>query len=95
MAPNRRCARLERFHDTIMTTVLTAVVSCFGSALEIAHQFHLHMTKEVQQVDPGLRPCVLTANETNGPEFKVTLDVLPIDLMDQLGIQVTQRQHGK
>lgn len=79
---------LNSFHTTMMTRIFNEVLNCFMADLQNANAFHESLANEVRARGRELRPCVMTGRTNDGPKFNWTFDILPVNLIAELGIQM-------
>ncbi len=82
---------LQSFHETMMSTVFTSIVDCLMHGLLPAQRFHAALAQEVKNVDPNLRPVIVTAHSRRGQEIRWSLQYIPDDIFTELGIHVTRK----
>lgn len=84
---------LGQFHRLLTTRIFDQIVQCFLENLKAASRFHKTLAEEVRSRSPTLHPHLLTNRIQVGIDFTWTFDVLPEDLISQLGIEIGRKPH--
>ncbi len=86
--------KLEAFHTVFMAHVFPFIVDCLKPGLVQSSRFHAKLTAEVKTIGSNLRAVIMTNRTQVGDEFKWDFELIPEDLLNDLGIVIKVKRRN-